>query len=347
MSKDKYIQERIEEFERMTPDNIPSQNDSLFGKDGVTEWLKTHDKEHLFSNEVYGEPMCDLDKDKIIAFLRTALSEAWEEAQKETRLSTLREVEGVLPSETNNTDESWRTNSYDDALEQNKITTGQIWFGILLVLLLIGGYYFADQITSEKETETTKEIVKEVINEVVLKKPSCPDTSEGFAELKADGQIVPLAEKLNSYGAKGDFINKKFTVVKVSGAGSQIACGYLYVKAHVGDSKALQLEWEHPYIKPGQYGGHIITSGSIIPASENETELLFNLSKIQYRVLNSDKEIRSADWSALLNVSNRTDFEIALNTSDKTGMLDEVLVAYKCWNPETGLVTNDCKLSVE
>ena len=40
-------------------------------------------------------------------------------------------------------------------------------------------------------------------------------------------------------------------------------------------------------------------------------------------------------------------FEIALNTIDKAGTLDEVSVAYQCWSPENGQITHDCKLSVE
>ena len=228
-------------------------------------------------------------------------------------------------------------------MEQNKITTKQIWFGIFLVILLTAGYLIVDWRTSSSETETRQEIIKEVVREVILKRPTCPDTSESFAGLPK----VILASNLNSYGDKGLFVNKKVLVVKSIGSGSQVACGYLYVKAHAGN-RPLQLKWEHPYIKSSQFGGHIITDNAILNREvEKKTEFLFNLSKINYRVENNSLEVRKADWVALLNVSDRVELEIALNTADKTGVLDEVSIAYQCWSPETGQPTTDCQLTVE
>lgn len=220
---------------------------------------------------------------------------------------------------------------------------------VIMVSLVLIVTSFIQESSSEKDKEDFKEeIVKEIVKEVILKKPSCPDTTDAFYKLKNSGQIVTLAENLNSYGENGYFVNKKFTVVKSTGSGSQIACGYLYVKAHTRENKPLQFKWEHPYIKPGQFGGHIETGNSIIPSTNNEgTELLFNLSKINYRIKNNDSETRKADWAALLNVSDETQFDIALNTIDKTGILDEVSIAYQCWSPETGEITRDCKLMVE
>jgi len=103
-----------------------------------------------------------------------------------------------------------------------------------------------------------------------------------------------------------------------------------------------------PYIKSSQFGGHIITDNAILNREvEKKTEFLFNLSKINYRVENNSLEVRKADWVALLNVSDRVELEIALNTADKTGVLDEVSIAYQCWSPETGQPTTDCQLTVE
>jgi hypothetical protein len=188
-----------------------------------------------------------------------------------------------------------------------------------------------------------------VAKEIIIKKPSCPNTTGAFEDLKNSKQIVILASNLNTYGNENkDFVNPKITIVKSTGSGSQIACGYLYIKAHGEDGRPLQTQWEHPYIKPGQFGGHIETKDSIIPiVNGNTRELLFDLSNIQYKTFNSDIEIRKADWAALLNVSDRIQFEISLNTTDTAGVLEEVSIVYQCWSPETGQITRDCKLSVE
>ena len=198
------------------------------------------------------------------------------------------------------------------------------------------------------EKPTSEEVIKEIVKEIVLKKPSCPDTFDEFNILRKSGQIVTLARDLNSYGENGHFVNPKITVVKSSGSGSQVACGYLYVKAHGENNRALQTKWEHPYVKPGQFGGHLGTETSIIPfQNERASEFLFNLAKISYKTANVDLIIKKADWAALLNVSDRIEFEIALNTIDKAGVLEEVSIAYQCWSPETGQITHDCRLSVE
>ena len=233
-------------------------------------------------------------------------------------------------------------------MEQNNISSKQIWFGILLVVLLTAGYFVADQFAFNKESAVREQIVKEVVKEVILKKPSCTDTTESFSALKNSGQIVTLVKNLNTYGENGAFVNSKFTIVKSTGSGSQIACGYLYVKGHGENGRPLQVQWEHPYVKPGQFGGHIETKNSVIPQTDGKTnEFLFNLSKIDYKLSNSDTEIRRADWAALLNVSDRIQFEVSLNTIDKAGILEEVSIAYQCWSPETGQITQDCRLSIE
>jgi len=232
-------------------------------------------------------------------------------------------------------------------MEQNNITSKQIWVGILLVLILIGGYLLADQFNSNRQNKDKQDAIKEVVKEVIIKRPTCPDTFASFEELRNTGQIVTLAKNLNSYGQNNQFVNAKYTLVKSVGTGSQIACGYLYVKAHV-DGRPLQLQWEHPYVKPGQFGGHIITDNAISNKEvSSTTELLFNLSNINYRVDVNTSETNKADWAALFNVTDRISFEVALNTTSSSGMIDEVSVAYQCWSPETGQVTHDCRLEVE
>lgn len=213
----------------------------------------------------------------------------------------------------------------------------------IILAIGIGFVWLSSSFSKQKPQE---EIVKEVIKEVILKRPSCPNTSEYFTELKNAGQIVVLAKNLNSYGIDGNFVKVKRTIVKSVGSGSQIACGYLYVKAHVA-GRALQEKWEHPYVKPDEFGGHLIIDSAIVNKGEaGATELIFNLGNINYTEILSS-ETRKADWAALLNVSDRTTFDTALSTTNESGIIDEVSIAYQCWNPETGQTTHDCRLITE
>jgi hypothetical protein len=224
-----------------------------------------------------------------------------------------------------------------------KSTIGQIF---LILAIGIFSIWFASLFVKGEKSE---DIAKEVVEQIFIKKPSCPSTSSGFSAIRETGQIVSLAENINSYGsAEGNFVNPKITVVNSSGSGSEVSCGYLYVKAHGKNGRPLQLEWEHPYVKPGQFGGHLITNESILPSINKEAEeFLFNLSSISYKETNAQSDLRKADWAALLNVSDRIVFEIALNTTDTEGVLEDVSIVYQCWSPETGQITKDCKLTTE
>ena len=99
-------------------------------------------------------------------------------------------------------------------MEQNKITTNQIWFGIFLVCLLIAGYIFAGKFIFRNEEKNQQDVIKEVIKEIIIRRPVCPDTSTSFEELKNSGQIVMLAKGLNSYGQAGELINNKYNIIK-------------------------------------------------------------------------------------------------------------------------------------
>ena len=74
------------------------------------------------------------------------------------------------------------------------------------------------------------------------------------------------------------------------------------------------------------------------------SEYVYSLNKIQYMKSRSERSIMTADWSYLFNVSPEVIFQIGLNTENKTGFVDEISIAYKCWNPDTGEENNGCKL---
>ena len=198
-----------------------------------------------------------------------------------------------------------------------------------------------------KDEKTKEEIIKEVVKEIIIRRPTCASTLESFAELKKSGQTVTVVNDLSSYAESGMFVKSKTVAVKTGGTGSQVACGYLFVRAHTNIG-ALQEKWEHPYIRPGEFGGHIVVSNSISDnVVDKESQILFNLSDISYRDTLASTETRKADWAALLNVTDRIRFDIALNTTNQTGVISEVSIVYKCWNPETGKEIMDCRLTVE
>ena len=138
----------------------------------------------------------------------------------------------------------------------------------------------------------------------------------------------------------GSFADEKYISVSRTGSGSEIACGYLYINAGVGKRPLIN---EDVYIVPQGFGGHLESSVAIVNQVVNSsTEMIFSLDNIQYRYAQT---IYTANWAALLNVANQITFEIALNTSNPEGHINEVGIAYKCWNPQTGDVTTDCHLA--
>lgn len=226
---------------------------------------------------------------------------------------------------------------------KNKLCNFLKGIGQLALVFLVGYLVIrvAAFLTGEKSQQ---EIIREVIKEVAIKRPICPDTFESFVNVKERG-FIELIKDFNSYGLNRSFVNEETVTLKVSGSGSQIACGYLYAVVRSG-SKPIQAQ-ENLYIKPDQFGGHIDSDSAILRRdSATSTALLFNLSKIFYKEDSQSKEIRKADWAALFNVSDKTTFRIALNTINPAGNIDEIIIAYKCWNPETGQETQDCQISV-
>ena len=218
----------------------------------------------------------------------------------------------------------------------------------LQIALVIGVGFSTIWLTSVLVRQKNIQTINEVVQQVIVKRPTCPDTSNDFSKLVADGQVITLSDNLNSYGLNGFFINDEVTVVKRTGANSEIACGYLYAEVSVG-GKPMQEQWENLYISPAEFGGHIIDSNAILNKSdETKTTLLFDLSKMNYRIgLSRSGEIKTADWASLLNVSNQVSFRIALNTMNPAGKIKTLRLAYRCWNPDSGKETNDCQLSIQ
>jgi hypothetical protein len=148
------------------------------------------------------------------------------------------------------------------------------------------------------------------------------------------------------FASGGDFINTQVVITKSETATSKIRCGYLFVSA--GTNKgALVPAWEDVVIYLDIYGGHLIPDNAIwVNNGALSSQYLYSLDKIQYWDTHFRNNIISTDWASLLNVSNTIKFTIKLNTENQTGFIDNVSIAYKCWNPITGDENKDCKMKV-
>lgn len=179
----------------------------------------------------------------------------------------------------------------------------------------------------------------------------CPKDFDSYEQTRKS-LIVTLLENKESYGIPGDGFAKEYKVkLKRSGLNSEVACGYLFYRVSV-DGRAIQQTYENLVMRPSdsrQFGGHIIPNKNVEIRNvdvNNKTEILLPLANITYNPNKGRPDTRSADWVALLNVADEMEFDIALNTTAQAGMIDEVSIAYKCWNPETGQETQDCELEV-
>ena len=81
-----------------------------------------------------------------------------------------------------------------------------------------------------------------------------------------------------------------------------------------------------------ELGGHLIEARSLgTPKSNNYTELLYQLSDIQYKkqYWQTDIEVLSADWLRLFNESARQKLITFTSTVDK-GLIQELSIYYDC-----------------
>lgn len=178
---------------------------------------------------------------------------------------------------------------------------------------------------------------------------SCDPTNLAYTSFLTEkpNQSVSLIPYHENMSAKdGQFVNSTVIITKIETKDSKVACGYLYAKAGTEKNGALQ-SWENLYINPNNFGGHIDPKSAIWTNDGNKySEYLFLLNQIQYRRSLNNRTLLTADWASLLNVSPSVDFQIGLNTNDSTGFVDQLSIAYKCWDPKTGEENTGCKLTV-
>lgn len=205
--------------------------------------------------------------------------------------------------------------------------------GIFVILVSLGiRAIFFDKITDQDQNGITKKV-------------ECLNNLKGFQDLPQNQIVELINKKISTYAAGGKFVNPTVVIAKRGGIKSEVACGYVHIKT--GTGKGYLREWENIYIKPYLFGGHIITDNALLNISSSSfTELLLPLDNIKYREDRDSKEIKNANWAALLNVSDKVEFGISLNSEDPGGFIEDMSIGYKCINIETGKETSDCRLDV-
>lgn len=230
-----------------------------------------------------------------------------------------------------------------------KIDRGEVIRALLMMgisLLIVFGVSIAlGNFTKIKQGSVTQQNIRSVV--------SCPPDNLSYqALIQNSGKVLKLISKHTNMSAQaGRFVDSEVIVAKSETKTSKVACGYLFVKAGTDsteDEYGALRAWENIYINPNMFGGHINPKSAIVQNDgEKYSEYVYSLNKIEYRKSRDDRSILTADWSYLFNVSSEITFQIGLNTEDTTGFVDEISIAYKCWNPETGEENDGCKLQIK
>lgn len=186
----------------------------------------------------------------------------------------------------------------------------------------------------------------EEIKEIILRPPECSGSFEEYWELSEEGQSITLVKNAKSYARFGRFVIA-YPEIEIKRTGI-IACGYLYIRASK-DGLLLDEKYDSIYINPHDRGGHLARRRSLeLPVLNTATQVLFSLDFIPHqRTAPYDPETEDnliADWVRLLNSGEVTKFYVALSVENSSALIEEITIAYKCWNPDTGKETQDCVL---
>lgn len=225
---------------------------------------------------------------------------------------------------------------------------------IIMIAIFLSGFYIYSTIANDyKKNNQPPQIIEKT---VAIQVPDCPQTFTDYQALEKR-QSVELIHNFHAYAAGGGFIKDNQNISLVKTGNDEIACGYLYVKA-VKDHKKID-NIDHIYINPNGFGGHIVSSNSITldhTPPDNTIEFVLPLDAITYL---QDKrpyrpnaqDNRIANWVKMLNVSNQTTFAINSAIQNDEAIIEEVRIAYKCWNPSdienNQKETNNCQLGVQ
>ena len=222
---------------------------------------------------------------------------------------------------------------------------------VLFAFFLIGIIIFWKTVVYPNKEQDVRSAVETVIQEkeIVLRAPKCDQSLDEYQKLVQAGQSVQLAQNYNTYATNGQFINARDVIVTRLGDG-EIACGYLYIKAHTSKG-SLDEKYDSIFINPQGFGGHLLRPRglSINIQEKGFTQVLFSLQSVAYLPAipydPQSQEFKISDWSKLLNVGQDVKFTLGLSIENTGATFDEIRIAYRCWDPLTGKETDSCQLS--
>lgn len=236
-----------------------------------------------------------------------------------------------------------------------KNVIGQLIGFLIVVSIVILGSSLASNLLTSKEKDV-KKIVDNAIKDkqitqekvIVATPPLCTGGFEEYIKLKNQNKSITIVNNQKSYASKNSFVGSKDSTILISGE-DDIACGYLYIKASKSN-KPLDNKYDSVYVNPQDFGGHILRNkGILYQNTDTYTESLIPLDAVSYLPnIPYDPEaqnFRVANWVNLLNVNSHLKFITGLSTTDTKGNIEEISIAYKCWNAKTGLESENCQLS--
>lgn len=235
----------------------------------------------------------------------------------------------------------------------NEIKKEHIWFGILLILILLFGYLLASGVVFRNNGHQVSEI--ECNNGETLIDSKCVKNIEdqGSQEL-SDFEKYESYKKVSIYPKglvtpddyienAGEYLNDDGTdgvgrTIEVTG---EIADAYLYVKAGANDAGGnfvpilQRYDSIYFYLRNGIYlGGHLDLGKSTLGKPSELTEVLFNLNKMPlaenldaYR----NNEFKTIDLLGELNGIRRIG---ALVSTARYGKIEQLIIGYKCKGEE-------------
>ncbi len=225
-----------------------------------------------------------------------------------------------------------------------------IQFTIILIIgsAIVLGTTSIVNLIREPEVKVSEKIVEV---DKIIRQPDCGESFNDYQSLVNKGQFLTLAKERNTYASNGSFVNG-FNVNLNRSGDDKIACGFLYVKARI-NGKMIDENYDSIYINPNEFGGQILRTKSLAinNKEEKKTQVLLPLNSISYLPTipynPSAQNYKIANWVNLLNTGDRINFKIGLSASDSRGYIDEITIAYKCWDSITGQETQNCQLSLD
>ncbi len=220
---------------------------------------------------------------------------------------------------------------------------------LTIALIGVGIIVATSWITNQfKKPDVIEKVVEKNIGVI---KPACDGSYDDYQKLVDAKQVIHLINKTGMFASGGKFMNSKDVKVNRSGEG-ELACGYLHVIAGK-DGKSLDEKYDSIYINPQGFGGHVLSKKgaiNIVNNSTNKTEFLLPLTSIAYLSKipfdPNSQNYKTANWVNVLNASNQTDFILGLSTLHQEGYIEDVSIAYRCWDPVSGKEIQTCQLGL-